>query len=155
MLHGVASQGGVIGLEIQFEMIEQIVLAQKIQAGGRVAIVLVLGRFFGLGLDVELTFKANLLSVVDGQVKETPEMIEFTFQVGIPKGGVAFPPAPKSIALASEFVGDFEGFFDLGGGKGEGVSVAAGGGSVHVARVDKQLCRAPEKLDARSLLLTF
>ncbi len=48
----------------------QVVLAQEVEAGGGVAVVLVLGRLLRLGLDVELAGEADLLGVVDGHVQE-------------------------------------------------------------------------------------
>src|SRR3989441_4064672 len=52
--HRVTGQRGVVGFDVELEVVEQIVLAEEIQAGGRVGVVLVFGRLFGLGLDVEL-----------------------------------------------------------------------------------------------------
>ena len=76
MLHGVAGERGVIGFEVQFEVFEQIVFAEEVQAGGGVGIVLVLGRFFRLRLDVELALEADLLLVIDRHVQERGQMIQ-------------------------------------------------------------------------------
>ena len=48
---------------------------------------------------------------------------------------VAFATAPEGVADAAEFVRDFEGLLHLGGGVGEDLGVAAGGGAVHEAGV--------------------
>jgi len=50
-------------------------LAKEVQTGRRVGIVLMLGRLLGLGLDVELAFKPELLLVIGGHVQEGAEMV--------------------------------------------------------------------------------
>ena len=55
--HRVAGQRGVVGLDVQLEVRQQVVGPQEVQAGGGVGVVLVLGRLLGLGLDVELPVK--------------------------------------------------------------------------------------------------
>ena len=70
VLHGVAGQRGVVGLEVQLEVAQQVVFAQEVQARRGVGIVLVLGRLLGLGLDVELALEADGLLVVHRQVQE-------------------------------------------------------------------------------------
>ena len=54
VLHRVAGERGVIGLEVQLEVLEQVVFAEEVQARRGVGVVLVLGRFLRLRLDVEL-----------------------------------------------------------------------------------------------------
>ena len=65
--------------------VEQIVVAQEVEAGRGVGVVLVLGRLLGLGLDVELAREADLLGVVDGHVQEAGQMIELALHVGVPQ----------------------------------------------------------------------
>ena len=153
VLHGVAGQRGVVGLDVQLEVVGQAVGAEEVDAGGGVEIVLVLGRLLGLGLDVELAGEADLLGVIDGHVHEAGQVVQLALHVGVPEGLVAFAAAPEHVARPAEFLGHFQGLLDLGGGKGEGVGVAACGRAVHVARIAEQVGRAPEQLDAGPLLL--
>ena len=84
----------MVGLEVELEVAEQIVLAEEVQARGGVGVVLVLGGFFGLRLDVELAFEADLFFVGDGHVEELGEVFQLTLHVGVPEGGVTFAAAP-------------------------------------------------------------
>ena len=72
-----AGKDGVIGFNVELEVVEQVVLSKEIQAGGCVGIVLVFGRFLGLGLDVELSLKANFLFVIDCHVQEATQVVQF------------------------------------------------------------------------------
>ena len=148
-----AGERGVVGFEVELEMRQQIVLPEEIEAGGGVGIVLVLGRLFGLGLDVELALEADFLGVVDGHVQELGEVVELALHVGVPEVLITFAAAPEDVAGAVELLGDFERFLHLRRGVGKDVGVAAGGRAVHVARVAEQIGGAPEQLDAGALLL--
>ena len=127
--------------------------AQEVEAGGRVGIVLVLGRLLRLGLDVELALEADLLGVIDGHVQEAGQVIQLALHVGVPQVLVALAAAPEDVARAAQLLGDFERLLHLGRGEGEHVGIAAGGRAVHVARIAEQVGRAPQQLDAGPLLL--
>jgi hypothetical protein len=45
----VAGEGGVVGLDVELEVVHQAVFAQEVEAGGGVGVVLVGGGFAGLG----------------------------------------------------------------------------------------------------------
>jgi hypothetical protein len=114
---------------------------------------LVLGRFLGFGLDIELALEADGLLVVGGQVQEQAEVIQFAFHIRVPEAGVTLAPAPEHVTGAVQFVGDLEGFLDLSGGVGERLGVATGGGPMHETRMGKQAGRAPEQSHPGPLLL--
>ena len=57
-------------------------------------------------------------------------MVELALHVGVEQGLVALAAAPEDVARAAEFLGDFHGLLDLGGGVGEDVGVGVGGGAV-------------------------
>ena len=97
VLHGVAGERGVVGLEVQLEMLEQIVLAQEIQARGGVGIVLVLGRLLRLGLDVELALEADLLLVVHRHVQERAEVVHLALQVGVQQRACSLRGRPRNV----------------------------------------------------------
>ena len=153
VLHGVAGQRGVIGFQVQLDVLGQAVGPQEVDAGGRVEIVLMLGRLLGLGLEIELALEADLLGIVDGHVHERGQVIQLALHVGVEQVLIAFAAAPEDIAGPAQLLGHFERLLDLGGGVGEGVGIGAGGGAVHVARIGEQVGRAPQQLDAGPLLL--
>jgi hypothetical protein len=153
MLHGVAGEGGVVGFQVQFEMVQQIVFAQEVQAGGRVGIVLMFGWLLGLWLDVELALEADFLFVIDGHVEEGGQMVQFAFEVGVEQRGIALAPAPKDIAGPAQLMRHLQRLFDLRGGVGEDIGVATGGRAVGKAGMDEQTGRSPQQPDAGALLL--
>ncbi len=153
MHHGVAGQGGMVGLDVQLEVVHQAVGPEEIDAGRGVAVVLVLGRLLRFRLDQELAREADLLGVVDRQVHEPGHVVQFPLHVGVEKILVSLASAPEHIVHAAQFLGDLEALLHLCGGEGKRVGVAAGRGAVHVARIAEQVGRAPEQLDAGPLLL--
>ena len=106
-----------------------------------------------LGLEIELAAEADFPGVIDRQVHEGGQVLELALHVGVPEALVSFAAAPEHVALPAQFLGHFQGLFDLGGGEGEGVGVATGGRAVHVARIAEQVGGAPEQLDAAAVLL--
>ena len=153
MLDRMAGQRGMVGFDVHLHVIAQPVGAEEVDAGGRVEIVLVLGRLLGLRLEIELAGEADLLGVIDGHVHEGGQMLDLALHVGVPQALIALASAPERVALPAEFLRHFEGLLHLGRGEGEGVGVAACGGAVHVTRIAEQVGRAPEQLDAGPLLL--
>ncbi len=152
VLDGVSGEGGVIGFDVELEVLEEVVLAEEVETGGGVAVVLVGGRLAGFWFDVELAFEADLLFVVDGHVEEGGEVFDLPLHVGIEEGGVAFAAAPERVAGAAEAFGDVHGFLDLSGGVGEDVGVRGGGSALAVAWVGEEAGGAPEEFDAGLLL---
>ncbi len=151
--HGVAGQGGVVGFDVELEVFIEAVGLEEGDATGGVEVVLVDGRFLGLGFDVELAGEADLLLVVDGEVEEAAEVIEFTLHVGVVEVAITFAATPEGVAGTAEVVGHFHRLLHLGGGVGEGVGVGAGGGAVNVTLVAEEVSGAPEELDTGALLL--
>ena len=92
MLHGVAGQGRMIGFQVELEMSHQSILPEKIQASSSIGIILVFGRFLGLGLNVELAFEADLFLVVYRHVEKCGQMIHLAFELGIQS--VEYPSLP-------------------------------------------------------------
>src|SRR5690606_29009984 len=135
VLHGVTGEGGVVGLDVELEVVEQAVFAEEVQAGRGVGVVLVGGGFARLGFDVELAGEADLFLVVDRHVEERGEVVEFALQVGVEQGGVAFAAAPEGVAFAAEGVGGVDGGLHLGGGVGEDIEMGRGAGALGVAGV--------------------
>src|ERR1035441_7900497 len=148
-----AGERRVVGLQVKLEGAEQVVLAQEIQAGSGVGIVLVLRRLLGLGLDVELALKADGLLVIGSQVQELAEVVHLALEIGVEERAVAFASAPENIARALERVRHLNGLLNLRGGVSEDVGIAARGRAVRETRMHKQASRAPKQLHPRALLL--
>ena len=155
MLHLVAGERGVVGLDVHLHMLFQAIGPQEIDAGGAVEVVLMLGGLAGLGLEVKLAGEADLLRVVDGHVHEPGQVVDLPLHVGVPEALVALAATPERIARTAERVGDLHRFLHLCGGIGEDLGVAAGGGAMHVPRIREEVGRAPEELDAGLLLMGF
>ena len=153
--HGVPGQRRVIGFDVELERVGQAVPAQERDAVGGVEIILMDGRFLGLGLDQKLPAEPDLALVFDGEVKEFRQVVEFALEVGVVEIGVALAAAPEDVVLAAEFLGHFETLLHLGGGVGEDVGVAARRGAVHEAAVREEVRGAPEELDAGPLLFAL
>ena len=151
--HGMAGKGRMVGLKVHLEVLGKSVLAEEVQAGCGVAIVLVGGRLLWLGLNVELSRVADLFLVIDGHVKEASEVIEFTFHVGVPESGISLATTPEGVVLTTEFMGDFHCLLHLGGGMGIDIGIRAGGCAMKESRIAKEAGCAPEELDAGALLI--
>src|ERR1035441_8501504 len=145
-----AGERRVVGLEVQLEVAEQVVLPQEVQAGSGVGVVLVLRRLFGLGLDVELALEADRFLVIGGQVEELAEMVHLALEVGVEKRAVAFASAPEHVAGAFERVRHLNSLLNLGGGVSEHLGIAARSRAVRKARMHKQTGSAPKQLHPRA-----
>jgi hypothetical protein len=132
--------------------VHEVVLPEEIQAGGRVAVILVGAGFARLGLDVERSVKSNFLLMIDRHVQEGRQMIELTFHVGVDQGCISLPSSPEGISQATELVGAFDGLLHLGGSVGIDIELRRGGGSLGIAQVGKEAGRSPEQLLAGFLL---
>ena len=119
VLHRVAGERGVVRLDVQLQVGQQVVLPQEVEAGRRVGIVLVLGRLLGLRLDVELALEADLVRIVDRHVQKLGEVLQLALHVGVPEILVSFAATPERVARAVELLGDFERLLHLGGGVGK------------------------------------
>ena len=153
VLHGVAGQRGVVGLNVELHVIFQTVGADEVQARGGIKVVLVLGRLLRLGLEEELAGEADLFRVIHGHVHELGEVIKLALHIGVEPALVAFAAAPENVVFTTQFLGNLEHLFHLTGGVGKDIGVAAGCGAVHETRVAEEIGGAPEQLDARAFLL--
>ncbi len=150
--HFVTGQGRVIGLDVELEVGEQIVVPQEVQAGGCVGIILVFGWLLGFGLDIEGAAESDLFLVRDGHVQEPAEVVELALHVGVEQGRIAFTAAPERIAGPPELERDFHGLLDLGGSEGKNVEVGARRSPVQIAWVGEEIGGSPEQLDTRASL---
>ena len=153
MLDGMARQRGVIGLQVELEMVDEIIFAQEIQASRGIGIVLMFGRLLRLRLDIQLAFEANLPLVINRHVQKRRQMVHLPLQLGVQQSRVTFASAPEDVTVAAKLVRHFHRFFHLRGGVGKHIRVATGGRAVRVARVHEQAGRAPKQFDTCAFLL--
>ena len=147
VLHCVTGEGGVIGFNIQLEVVQQIILAQEVQAGSGVAVILVGGGLTWLRLNVELSFEANLFFVVHGHVQQAGEVIQFPLHVGIQQSGIPLAASPERVAETSELMGYVHGFFHLSRCIRKNIRIGTGARTLVVARMGKEAGSAPKQLD--------
>ncbi len=146
VLEGVAGERRVIGLDVELEVPVEAVGLEEGHAARDVEIVLVLGRFLRLGLDEELAPEPDRLRIIDRHVHERAEVVEFALQVRVEQRLVTLATAPEHVVLAAQRLGHVERLLHLGRGVGEDVRVGIGGRAAHVARMGKEVGRAPEQL---------
>jgi len=61
----VPGEGGMVGFDVELEVLVEPGSAQEAERGGGIEVVLVLGRLAGLGFDEELGLVGDLLGVVE------------------------------------------------------------------------------------------
>ena len=137
VLEGMASEGGVIRLDIKFKIFFEAVGAQESNSTGDIKIVLVFGRLFWFRLDEELALESDALGVIEREVQKSSQMILLTLEVGVEQRFVAFPAAPENVAFAAEFFGHLDRFLHLGGGISKDVRVGICRRAAHIAGVRK------------------
>ena len=155
VLHGVTGEPGVIRLDVQLEVFEQIELAEEVEAGRGIRIVLMRGRFLGLGLDVELALETDSMLVIDGEMKEPGEVASFPLHVGVDDRPVAFASSPEDVTLAAEPMGRFQRGLDLRRRMTEDVDQRAGPGAGGVPLMGEETRGSPEELATTRLHLGF
>ena len=132
-----ASEGGVIRLDIKFKIFFEAVGAEEGDSTGDIEIVLVFGRLFRFRLDEELAFEADALRVIESEMQKSSQMILLTFEVGIEQRFVAFPTTPEDVAFAAKFFGHLNRFLHLGGGIGKDMGVGVCCRAAHIAGIRK------------------
>ena len=92
---------GVVGLQIELEVLQEVELPQEVKACCCVGVVLVLSWFFGFRFDIELATETDFVGVVDRHVQESSEVLLLAFQVGVPQALIALSATPEGVALAT------------------------------------------------------
>ena len=83
MLKGMTGKRRVVCFDVQFEVIEQIMLPQKGERCRRIEIILVLCGLGRFRLNQELPLEPDLLFVVDGHVEEPCHLLLLSLEIGI------------------------------------------------------------------------
>ena len=73
VLEGMASEGGVIRLDIKFKIFFEAVGAEEGDSTGDIEIVLVFGRLFRFRLDEELAFEPDALRVIESEMQKSSQ----------------------------------------------------------------------------------
>src|SRR2546428_2562203 len=108
-----------------------------------------LGRLFGLRLNIEFPFEPVFLFIISRHVEKPGKMLQFTFHVGVPQCRIPLAPAPKNISFTAKFVSNFHGLFYLGRCVGECVCVTTRCRAMHITRMSKETSRTPKQFYAR------
>src|SRR5664280_2028157 len=127
MLEGVTGKGRVVGFDIELEEGVEVVAAQEGKCVRGIEIILVLRRLEGLGLDEELPCEPDLVSVVDGHVKEARHIVLLQTIVCVEQGLIPLTATPEDIVLSTEALADLQHMLDLSGGERKDVGVAGAG----------------------------
>ena len=136
-------QGGVIRLDVELEMIEQFILAQESQCCCRVGIILMRRWLFRLRLNQELSFKADILFVINRHVQKTGKLLLLVLHVRIQEGVISFTSAPEYIVFATKLMCGINCSFYLGGSVGEHMCIRVGGCPQGIAGVTEEVCCSP------------
>jgi len=83
MLEGVTCKRGVVGLDVELEVLVETVGMEESDTGGAVEIVLVLCGLLRLGLDEELALEADILCIIDSHLEEGGQMVLLTSEIGV------------------------------------------------------------------------
>ncbi len=112
-----------------------------------------LGRLARLGLDQDRALEADLVLVLDDQVEEAAELVEFLTHARVEQGLVAFAAAPQHIVLAAKCQCGVHRVAHLQGRHREDRRIGIGGRARHEATVAEQIGRAPQQFHAGALLV--
>ena len=153
MLHGMTGESRVVGFDVEFEFVEQIVLAEKIEASRTIGVVLVCGRLPRFGFDPEFSGEADFFFPIHGHAQQGGQLVEFLHHVRIPERGIPLASAPENISASAQLLGDRNGFFDLGRRVGEHGKAGRSSGPLGETRVGEKAGCSPEQFLARALLL--
>ncbi len=151
MLEGVLCQRCMVCLDVQLEIGFKSVCPEEAYHCRCIKIILMLCGLLRLGLYQELTFKADLLRIVDCHSEEARHIVELQFHVGIEQCLISFPAAPEYIVLAAQFLRDLHSFFNLGTGICKYVSIGGCGSTVCESRMPESIGGSPQKLDTAVL----
>jgi len=110
----VAGQGGVVGLDVQLEVLVQPVRLQEAYDGLSVVVVLVRRGLPRLGLDAELRVHANLLLVLHGHLQEGREVVQLVLDLGVQRCDEALATAPEDVVGRSQLLANVQHLLRLG-----------------------------------------
>ena len=135
VLEAVPGQGCVVDLDVDLVLVDEAIPVEEAVDGGAVVVVLMLGRFLGLGLQQQRASEPDRVFVFGDQVQEASELIGLAFHVGVEQCLIALTTTPQHVVLPAQAVRCGQSISNLSCRAGEyfgvGVCCRAGG----VARV--------------------
>ena len=114
-----------------------------------------LAGFGGLGFNEVDSLETDLAAIVARHAQELPQVVQFTFHIGVDQRSVALTTAPEHVVFTAQLHGGFQCRFHLGAAVAHHRKVGVGRRSVHVAGMREEVGRAPEQLYAGGLLVLF
>ena len=148
----VAGHGGVVGLDVELDVLVEPVRLEEGDDGLRVVVVLVLGGLLGLGFDEELEGGSDVALVLDGHVEEGGQVVQLSLHVGVEVRDEALAAAPEHVVHPTQLVRHLHGLLYLRSSVRKHVRVGVGGRAVHVAGVGEEVGGAPQQLHSTRLL---
>ena len=146
MLEGVACKGGMISLNIHFEVLVKSVPAKKSDSGSCIKIVLMFHRLLRFRLYVKISFKSDFSAVIHCHMHKSCDVILFKFNICIKQCFIALTAAPENITLASELNGYIKSFFNLRSCKAVNISRICTACTVHIAWIAEHIGSTPKTL---------
>jgi hypothetical protein len=138
----------VVNLDIDLEVFQQVVLTQEANNSFHIEIILVLGWLARLGLNEEGSFEAVAAGIVFCRVQEARQVLLFPLHIGVQQAHIALAATPENIILTTQLDGGIQCCLYLRACMCEDVEIRISGSAVHIARVRKQVGRAPKELYA-------
>ena len=148
MLESMACQSGMVGFDVHLEVLVQVVVTQEADGSGSIKVVLVLHRLLGLGLDVEITGKADGAAILNGHLHQGSDILLLELHIGVQQSLIAFTAAPEHVTLAAQLDGDIQCLLDLCSCEAENISGIRGTCAIHETGIAEHIGSAPQALDA-------
>eukprot|EP01136_Pigoraptor_vietnamica_P010455 Opistho-1_new@48096 len=145
VLEAVSRQRGVVGLDVQLDVLFEVELPEEAIHGGTVEVVLVFGRLQRLGLDQQLPLEADLVLVVHHHLHEAAQLPALAQQVGVEQGVITFAAAPHHIVGAAQLLRGVERAEHLRRRVGENFGIRVARRAGRVTRMAEQVGRSPQQ----------
>ena len=148
VMERVAGQRGVVHLDVDVVLTEQVVPVEEPVHRRGIVVVLVFCGLLRFWFEEEQSVEADAPLVFCYQLKESGKLVRLLAHPGVEQGLVPFAAAPQHVVLPAEPVGCFKHVSDLGCGVGEDIRVRVGRRSGGVPGVGEQVCGTPQQVDA-------
>ncbi len=133
----------MVGLNIQFKIINQIKFSQEVQDCCRVKIILVFCRLLRFGFYQQSPFKSYFLFIINSHLEKLRQLFLLTLKISIQKCFITLAASPKYIIFASQFHCYIHCIFNLCGSIGKYVGIRIATCPVHISRIGKKVCCTP------------
>ena len=148
VFESVACEGGVVDLNIDFEILVETMRFEETDDGLSVHIVLMFGRLARFGFDEERTFESFGTRVVTRHTEHSSHVLFLAALVGVEQAHVALATTPKDIVLCAQFDTGVHRVLDLDDGTRYYIEIGVRAGAVHITGVAEHVRRGPQQFDA-------